>query len=192
MIEGCDFGKRQIRRRIGAHCQGELNLMAMPRQLLVPRIPSHGQPSELMRSIELRRVIYWSAVAAIAVLLAYSPATALTPAAIATKRSTRRKNTTATAAKRRVPYSPSSALRVSSLALEARMALVAALAASRLQTRYRRLRDVEAPRYVGLCVSVAKALESFLPLVGCQGTRPSEFHAAILGALPAFAGTGTN
>jgi hypothetical protein len=74
--------------------------MAMPWQLLVPRIPSHGQPSELMRSIELRRVIYWPAVAAIAVLFAYLPATALTPAAIATKRSMRRKNTTATAAKR--------------------------------------------------------------------------------------------
>ena len=70
--------------------------MAMPWQLRNskrrrPRIPSHGQPSELMRSIELRRVIYWSAVAAIAVLFAYSPAMALMPAAIATKRSTRRK-----------------------------------------------------------------------------------------------------
>jgi hypothetical protein len=37
-------------------------------------------------------VLYWYAVAAVAaVLFAYSPATALTPAAIATGRSTRRK-----------------------------------------------------------------------------------------------------
>jgi hypothetical protein len=97
-----------------------------------------------MRSIELRRVIYWSAVAAIAVLFAYSPAMTLMPAAIATKRSTRRKKTIKSAVNASPP-----------------------LAASRLQARYRRLRDIERPRYIGLRVSVSKALESFLPLVLC-------------------------
>jgi hypothetical protein len=43
----------------------------------------------------------------------------------------------------------------------------AALAASRLQARYRRLRDIERSRYIGLRVSVSKALEGFLPLVRC-------------------------
>jgi hypothetical protein len=36
-----------------------------------------------------------------------------------------------------------------------------------LKTRYRRLRDIERPRYIGLRVSVGKALEGFLPLVRC-------------------------
>jgi hypothetical protein len=86
----------------------------------------------------------WYAVAAIAVLFAYSPAMALMPAAIATKRSTRRKKTIKSAVNASPP-----------------------LAASRLQARYRRLRDIERPRYIGLRVSVSKALESFLPLVLC-------------------------
>jgi hypothetical protein len=33
--------------------------------------------------------------------------------------------------------------------------------------RYRRLRDIERPRYIGLCLAIAKALEGFLPLVPC-------------------------
>jgi hypothetical protein len=86
----------------------------------------------------------WYAVAAIAVLFAYSPAMALMPAAIATKRSTRRKKTIKSAVNASPP-----------------------LAASRLQARYRRLRDIERPRYIGLRVSVSEALEGFLPLVRC-------------------------
>jgi len=39
--------------------------------------------------------------------------------------------------------------------------------ASRLQARYRRLRDVERPRYIGLRVAIGKPLDSFLPLVRC-------------------------
>jgi transposase len=35
-------------------------------------------------------------------------------------------------------------------------------------------------------------LERFLPLVRCQGSRPSEFHITILRTLPAFACTGTS
>ena len=33
--------------------------------------------------------------------------------------------------------------------------------------RYRRLRDIERPRDVGLRVAMGKALEGFLPLVRC-------------------------
>src|SRR5262249_60369959 len=60
------------------------------------------------------------------------------------------------------------------------------------KSQYRRLRDIERPRYIGLRVSVGKPLDSFLPLVRCQRSRASEFHATGLSALPAFACAGRN
>jgi len=58
--------------------------------------------------------------------------------------------------------------------------------------RYCGLRDIERPRYIGLCLATAKALESFLPLVRCESSGTTETHATSLGALPAFACSGTN
>jgi hypothetical protein len=86
----------------------------------------------------------WYAVAAIAVLFAYSPAMALMPAAIATKRSTRRKKTIKSAVNASPP-----------------------LAASRLQARYRRLRDAIGTGEIGLHFAHGKSLQGFLPLVRC-------------------------
>jgi hypothetical protein len=64
--------------------------------------------------------------------------------------------------------------------------------ASRLQTRYRRLRDIQRPRYIGLRVSVSEALEGFLPLVRCESSGPPKSHPTVLGALPAFACAGAD
>src|SRR5262245_27453920 len=58
--------------------------------------------------------------------------------------------------------------------------------------RYRRLRDVERPCHVCLCLPIRKALKSFCPLVRRESTRPSESHAAGLGAGPAIASATTN
>src|SRR5262249_18649459 len=58
--------------------------------------------------------------------------------------------------------------------------------------RYCGLRDIERPRYVGLRLATAKALQGFCPLVRSEGSRAPKFHAAVLSALPAFACSGTN
>src|SRR5262249_18269698 len=63
---------------------------------------------------------------------------------------------------------------------------------SRLQPRYRRLRDIETPRYVGLRLATAKALQGFCPLVWRESSRTAEAHATGFGTGSAVAGTGTN
>src|SRR5215468_6104803 len=55
--------------------------------------------------------------------------------------------------------------------------------------RYRRLRDIKRPRYVGLRFATSKALEGFLPLVWCESSGTAETHATVLSALPALACT---
>jgi hypothetical protein len=108
----------------------------------------------------------WYAVAAIAVLFAYSPAMAVMPAAIAT---TRRKKTIKSAVNASPP-----------------------LAASRLQARYRRLRDAIGTGEIGLHFAHGKPLQGFCALVRCESSRPAKSHPTVLGALPAFACTGTD
>jgi hypothetical protein len=108
----------------------------------------------------------WYAVAAIAVLFAYSPAMAVMPAAIAT---TRRKKTIKSAVNASPP-----------------------LAASRLQARYRRLRDAIGTGEIGLHFAHGKPLQGFCALVRCESSGPAKSHPTVLGALSAFACTGTD
>jgi len=58
--------------------------------------------------------------------------------------------------------------------------------------RYCGLRDIEASRYVGLRFALCEPLDRFLPLVWRESRGTTETHATGLGALPAFACTGTN
>jgi hypothetical protein len=58
------------------------------------------------------------------------------------------------------------------------------------EPRYRRLRYVVAPRYLGLCLAFLKALNGLLALMRGQGWRPAKPHSAGLSAGPALAGTG--
>src|SRR5215472_12358846 len=66
------------------------------------------------------------------------------------------------------------------------------LAASRLQARYRRLRDAIGTGEIGLHCAIGKALKGFCALMRGECRGATETHATGLGALPAFACTGTN
>src|SRR5215469_15087824 len=66
------------------------------------------------------------------------------------------------------------------------------LAASRLQARYRRLRDAIGTGEIGLHFAIGKPLKGFCALVRCESSGTTETHATGLGALPAFACSGTN
>src|SRR5215471_21795540 len=57
--------------------------------------------------------------------------------------------------------------------------------------RYCGLRDIERPRYVGLRLATAKALQGFCPLVWRESSRTAETHATGFGTGSAVAGTGT-
>src|SRR6516225_8385660 len=58
--------------------------------------------------------------------------------------------------------------------------------------RYCGLRNIERPRYVGLCFALGKLLYRFLPLVRCESSGSSEFHTTGLRTLSAFACTGAD
>ena len=63
------------------------------------------------------------------------------------------------------------------------------LAASRLQARYRRLRDAIGTGEIGLHFAIGKPLKGFCALVRCESSGTTETHATGPGALPAFACT---
>src|SRR5215510_4018649 len=66
------------------------------------------------------------------------------------------------------------------------------LAASRLQARYRRLRDAIGTGEIGLHFACGKPLQGFCPLMGCESSGTAETHATGLGTLSAFPGTSTD
>src|SRR5262249_16552357 len=66
------------------------------------------------------------------------------------------------------------------------------LAASRLQARYRRLRDAIGTGEIGLHCAIGKALKGFCALMRGECRGATETHATGLGALATFACTGTN
>src|SRR5215469_13798658 len=66
------------------------------------------------------------------------------------------------------------------------------LAASRLQARYRRLRDAIGTGEIGLHFAIGKALKGFCALMRGECRGATETHATGLGALATFACTGTN
>src|SRR5258708_23900401 len=58
--------------------------------------------------------------------------------------------------------------------------------------RYCGLRDIERPRYIGLRLATAKALEGFLPLMGRESSGTTKKHAPGLCPFPTFAFAGTD
>src|SRR5947209_3895663 len=56
--------------------------------------------------------------------------------------------------------------------------------------RYRSLRDIERPRYIGLRFAIAKAPQGFLPLMGRESSGTTEAHATGFSAGSAVAGPG--
>src|SRR5262249_10545806 len=64
------------------------------------------------------------------------------------------------------------------------------LAASRLQARYRRLRDAIGTGEIGLHFAIGKTLKGFGALVRGESSRTTEAHATGLGTRSAVAGTG--
>src|SRR5215472_11641764 len=64
------------------------------------------------------------------------------------------------------------------------------LAASRLQARYRRLRDAIGTGEIGLHFAIGKAPKGFGPLVRCESSGTTKAHATGFSTGPAVAGTG--
>src|SRR5262249_14269684 len=60
------------------------------------------------------------------------------------------------------------------------------------ESRDRCLRNIEGSGDIGLCISIGKALLCFVPLMGCQDRRPTEFHTLSFCAGPAIACTSKN
>src|SRR5262245_57795224 len=60
------------------------------------------------------------------------------------------------------------------------------------KSRYRRLRDIERPRYIGLRLAIGKPLDGFLPLMWGEDSWTTKTHAPSFCALPAFACTGSD